>query len=445
MQRRFEELREALGEFVEQRETLMLVLRHKTPSGLAFALKYLESMEQATRRDLFLVFGHEFADTSGYLDGMMSTCEVDIETANRIITDGDADEGAVCWEAMPAACFDAATPKDRVRALVEHVRRYYPEARHRIVLGLLPPVIDDREAYAEFASELVAWQGYEPWMAGVRILVTDSRAAPRLVPGLAEADAFGVEVLPLDFSSEAMQDALDQSASDPSVPGEERVKSLVQLAALDHAHNRIPESLAKYRVAYHYYVREKNSVMQGLCLLGQGYALERGEQVVDARERFRQALELGIADDSGQIMLNALMALGGLEQRYEQWSEAAKYYETASGVAKHLNNPFSCADALLHGGVCQVALNDTPKAREWWEAGVTIGEQGQYWPRVIDLLQHLIEIERREGLDNERRAHEQHLEAARREDTFQQYEITQAKNAVEASANGAGGNGTGAN
>ena len=286
----------------------------------------------------------------------------------------------------------------------------------------------------------MAWNGYEPWMAGVRILVADSRVAPRLVPKLAEEDAFGVEVLPLDFSSEAMQDALDQSASDPSVPDEDRVKALVQLAALDHAYNRIEESIAKYRVAYQYYVREKNSVMQGLCLLGQGYALERGEQVVDARERFRQALELGIENESGQLMLNALMALGGLEQRYEQWSEAATYYETAAGVAKHLNNPFSCADALLHGGVCHVALNDTAKAREHWEVGVKIGGQGQYWPRVISLLEHLIEIERREGLDEERRAHEQQLEAARREDTFQQYEIEQAKRAVEAGSNGAGAN-----
>lgn len=438
MQQRFEELREALGEFVEQRETLMLVLWHKTPSGLAFSLKYLEAMEQATRRDLFLIFGHHFVDAASYLDGVMGTCEVDIETANRVIEDGGADEDAFPWEGLPGACFDgAAAPKDRIRTLVEHIRRYYPEARHRIVLGFLPPSIEDVEAYANLVSELVAWDGYEPWMAGVRILVTDSRAAPQLVPMLAEREPFGVEVLPMDFSSEAMQGALDQMASDPSVADEERVKSLVQLAALDHAYNRIEESIAKYYVAYQYYVREKNSIMQGVCLLGQGYALERADQVVDARERFRQALEIGISNESGQIMLNALMALGGLEQRYEQWSEAATYYETAAGVAKQLNNPFSCADALLHGGVCHVALNDTAKAREWWEVGVTIGGQGQYWPRVISLLEHLIEIERREGLDEERKVHEQHLEAARREETFQQYEIEQAKRAVESSTEGA--------
>lgn len=441
MQRRFEELREALSEFVEQREMLMLVLWHKTPSGLAFTHKFLESMEQASRRDVFCVFGHDFVDASGFLDGVMSTCDVDIETANRIVVEGDAEEGAFEWESLPSTCFDAAArPRDRIRALVEHVRRYYAEARHRIVVGLLPATIEDPEGYAEMARDLVAWDGYEPWMAGVRILVADSRPAPRLVPSLAERDAFGVQVLPLDFSSEAMQDALDQSASDPSVPAEDRVKSLVQLAALDHAYNRIEESVAKYYVAYQYYVRERNSVMQGLCLLGQGYAYERAEQVEYARERFRQALELGISNESGQIMLNALMALGGLEQRGEQWSEAATYYETAAGVAKSLNNPFSCADALLHGGVCHVALNDTAKAREWWEVGVTIGGQGQYWPRVISLLEHLIEIERREALDDERRVHEQHLEAARREDTIQQHEIEQAKQATEDAAadNGAG-------
>ncbi|MGE0789731.1 MAG: tol-pal system YbgF family protein [Sandaracinaceae bacterium] len=433
MQRRFEELHAALAEHIEQREALMLVLWHWTPSAIAFAHKYLEAMEQATRRDIFLVFHHEFVDGAGYVDAMMSTCEVDIEVANRVLADGAGGEGTFPWEGLPTACFDTARrPKDRVRALVEHIRRYYPEARHRIVFGLLPPSIEDHDAYAALVSELVAWDGYEPWMAGVRMVALDSRGAPRLVPQLADREAFGVRVLPVDFRSEAMQAALDQTASDPDAPKEDRVKALIQLAALDHAYNRIPESIAKYRVAYHYYTREKNDVMRGLCLLGQGWALERANQVVDARERFRQALEIGIANESGQLMLNALMSLGGLELRADQWSEGATYYDTAAGVAKHLNNPFSCSDALLYGGVCRVALNQTKKAREGWEVGVTIAGQGQSWSQQIRLLEHLIEIERREGLDEERRAHERQLEVARREELVQNHEIDQAKRAVEA-------------
>lgn len=441
MQRSFTELREALDEFVEQRESLVLVLWHRTPTGLAFALKYLDAMEQGTRRDIYLVFGHEFTDEVGYIDALMSTCEMDIEAGNRVLAEEGAEDGATPWDGLPDACFDSsATTLSRLRALVTHVRRYYPEARHRIVLGLLPPNNEHRDAYARMCEALVP-SSYEPWMAGLRIVVSDARDDAKLVLALAHrAETHVAQVLPLDFSTEAMQDALDRDASDPSVPTEERVKALIQLAGLDHAYGRLAESIAKYGVAYQYYVREKNPIMQGLCLLGQGYALERGEQVVDARERFRQALEIGISNESGQLMLNSLMAVAGLEQRYSQYGEAATYYETAAAVAKHLNNPFSCADALLHGGVCQVALDDTAKAREMWEVGVTIAGQGQYWPRVISLLEHLIEIERREGLTEERRRHEKALEDARREETFQQYEIAQAKRVAEASSKSVGPN-----
>ena len=56
MQARFAELREALSEFVEQRESLMLVLWHRTASGVVFAHKFLEAMEQSSRRDVFVSF-----------------------------------------------------------------------------------------------------------------------------------------------------------------------------------------------------------------------------------------------------------------------------------------------------------------------------------------------------------------------------------------------------
>lgn len=85
MQQKFEALRKALNEFVEQREALVLVIHEKVPGDLVYPLKYLEEMKRGTRRDIVMLFTHGRFEVDAYVDAMMATCEMDIDAGNELI------------------------------------------------------------------------------------------------------------------------------------------------------------------------------------------------------------------------------------------------------------------------------------------------------------------------------------------------------------------------
>jgi tetratricopeptide (TPR) repeat protein len=432
MQHLFTELRRDLARFVEQREALTLVLWAKSPGDTLFAFKILDAMEETSQRDVFLVFAEEYFETARYLDAVMTACDMDIDSGNAALKGGRGDAGAQAWASLPAACFDAnARPLVRLRALVNHIRKYYPDPTHRIVLAFLPSRIHDATAYAQLADQLIPRAGYEPWMAGVRFIVSDSQRTPLLVPSLVRESLASALVLALDFSTPSLAKGLIERTADPETPVEDRMAAFVQVAALDHAYKQYDEAIRKYGVAYRHYLATKNSAMQGVCLLFAGYSLEQAHRLAEAGEKYRQALELGISNDIRQLMLNAFMALGALHQQGQDWSGAAQYWEGAAFVAKSVQNPFALADSTLHAGVCQIALGDTQKALALWEAGKQVAQTAGYWDGAATLLTHLIEIERRAGMRDAAAAHERELQVAEHERGYQHADVADAKAAQE--------------
>lgn len=431
MQRIVDELREDLSAFIEQREVLTLVLWASNPTDLLYAIKLLGAMDEASPRDIFIPFAEDCFDVGGYLDSLMAACDMELEAANEAIRQGLGDADAEPWESLPGACFDQRRrPVERIQALVAHIRRYYADPAHRVVLALLPMQLSNGAAYRELANALIPRRGYEPWMAGVRIILHDSRRAPLFTRELVEGDVFGTLIRPIDFSHEAMVKSLVDTASDRETPVDERMKSFLQVAALDHAWGRHEEAIQKYGVAYRYYIGTGDVPLQGVCLLFVGYSLEQLGRRVEASEKYRQALELSIANQIKQLMLNALMALGGLHQRDADWRDAAQYWETAAFVAKDTANPYAIVDSAKNAGVCQIALNDTKRALELWDAAKTVAQQVGYWPGAVTVLSYMVDIERRGGMDGPRAQHERELAVAQAEAGHQQREIVAAQAAT---------------
>ncbi len=431
MQRVIDELREDLSGFIEQRDALTMVLLAKSPSDVLYAIKLLDAMDEASQRDIFIPFTEDCFDISRYLDALMAACDMEIETANEAIRQGLGDADAEPWQGLPPPCFDdRRRPIERLQALIAHIRRYYPDPTHRIVLALPPTQLSNGAAYRDLAHMLIPRAGYEPWMTGVRIILWDSQKAPLFARELVAEDAFATLLRPIDFSHQALVEALVETTGDRQAPIEDRMRALLQVASLDHAWGRHQEAINKYGLAHRHFVQTKNAPLQGVCLLFAGYSFDQMGRNDDAREKYRQALELAIANEIKQMMLNALMALGGLHQREQDWNNAAQYWETASFVAKSLNNPYALVDSATNSGVCWVALNDTKRALELWEAGKTVAQQVGYWPGAVLVLSYMIEIERRLRLDEARAQHERELAVAQGELGHQHREVAEAQAAT---------------
>lgn len=435
MQRLVEELRVDLAEFVEQRDALTLVLWAKQPADTAYAHQLLDSMDQSSNRDVFLLFADDCFDIDRYVDSLMAACDMDIDLGNEAIERGFADEGMEPWPSLPPRCFeDRLRPIERIQALVAHIRTRFPDPTHRIVFGLLPHQLSNPDAYLELAMQLVPWSGYEPWMAGVRVVLRDTHADSRIVRRLSEENAFGTLVRPVDFSPDALSQALVDTVDDRDAEPEERMGAFVQVAGLDQAWGRYDEAIGKYGVANAYYTQTNNIPMQSLCVLQTGYAEQLAGRTERARLRFRQALQMGLDNDIKQVALNASLALGQMHLGEEDWATAAEYWEGTALLARALNSLFVLADACQQAGVCQLALNDTDKALEFWDAGKTVAEQVAYWDRRISILGYMIDVEGRNGRNEERELHERELKSAQDEWVIQQHEVAQARKNTGAGA-----------
>ncbi|MEQ8724025.1 MAG: hypothetical protein RID81_22240 [Sandaracinaceae bacterium] len=435
MQQMVERLRTDLAAFIEQRESLALVLWAKQPLDSSYALKLLGSLDEVSDRDVFILFAEDCYDPSRYLDSLMAACDMDIDTGNRAIAAGAGSDDAQPWESVPPSCFEEGRGvQGRLRALVEHLRRYYPDATHRLVFGFLPAQLTSPGAYAEFVRALLPVQGYEPWMAGVRLIVQDSQLAPTLVPELVHREGNDVLVRPIDFSTDALTQGLVDQLTNPGTPESEKMSALVQVAALDHAWKRYDDALRKYGTAYTYYLTQRNDGMQGVCLLFAGYTLEQMARLEEAKEKYRQALELAIASDLRQLILNATMALGAAHQQQGDWAGASDYWMAAAATAKVISSFWVLADCAEKAGLCQLALNQTGKALEFWDAAKKVGTQVHYWDRVIAVLEHSIEVERRANMSEEAANHEKELMVARHERERALAETREAKQQAKVQA-----------
>ena len=81
MKKMFEQLRDTLAAHVEQRDDLMLVLQMSGRYDVAYPLKYLEALEQATSRDIYLIHAQECVHAGDYFDGLMASCEMQVDAA----------------------------------------------------------------------------------------------------------------------------------------------------------------------------------------------------------------------------------------------------------------------------------------------------------------------------------------------------------------------------
>ena len=151
MQRIVEELRSDLSAFVEQRDALTLVLWAKGPSDFVYAHQLLDSMDQASSRDVYILFADDFYDIERYVDSFMAACDQDIDIGNEAIAKGLGDDDVEPWPGLPAPCFDGSLrPVARIQALIAHLRTRMPDPTNRIVLAFLPSGrLSDPEGYQE--------------------------------------------------------------------------------------------------------------------------------------------------------------------------------------------------------------------------------------------------------------------------------------------------------
>jgi hypothetical protein len=131
------------------------------------------------------------------------------------------------------------------------------EDEYRLVIGLPPLLCKDPKGYAELIRSILPVSEPPIWMNAVRVVVYEDRSLRPLTPILQALHADRVLTFDVDFSTDAMADALAEDASARSLPLTERMLALLQLAALDYSYKRHELELAKYSALFNYYCRAR--------------------------------------------------------------------------------------------------------------------------------------------------------------------------------------------
>jgi tetratricopeptide (TPR) repeat protein len=406
MWRKLEELKATLADFVDQRESLLLVVS-TTDAEMVYVLKSLEGMDDTSASDLFLIFAEPFTKGPAYASAIVKNLRAQMDVAKAEL--GAREEAPLA--PLPAVCDDeGAPPNTRLRAAIDHVSSLVPAAGgHRVVWGFLPGKVTDQEGYARLVGEFIPWKGPELWMRGLRVLARDDRARPFLLPALLKNKAPGVLRYELDMSPSALNDAWVKEAADRRLPEGERMQALMQLAGLDYAYRRYPEAIEKYTVLYSYYAEHKVPTMQAIALQGVGDTLHRMDDRKRAKEKYLQGLSLAMPTGALPILLNLTTALGDVSLELRDYHDAAGFFSLSEQIATKLLNPFAKADGLEKLGVARYALGDTTGAVLAWRGAATLCQTFDYHERHRSALERLIAAYKAMNMDAERRAAEAEL------------------------------------
>ncbi|WP_437927503.1 hypothetical protein WMF37_52230 [Sorangium sp. So ce291] len=409
MWRKLDELKATLGEFVEQRENLLLVVSCADPE-MSYVLKTLEGMDDTAPSDIYLVFGEAFTDAAQYASAIMKNLRLQME----IVKAPRAAEGEAPLPPLPEVCDDAeAPPTARLRAAIDHASSLLPaQGGHRVIWGFLPLQVADREGYARLVGEFVPARGPEPWMRGLRVIARDDRDAPFLFPPLRRSKAPGVLLYELDMSPAALNDALVKEAGDRSSPVGDRMQALLQLAGLDYAYRRYPQALEKYGALYRYYAAHDAPVMQAVILQGVGDVLRQMGDVKEARVKYHQGLALVMHSQALPILLNLTYAIGDVGLELKDYRDAEGFFGLAAQIAAKLMNPFVKADALEKQGIARHRTGDATGAVLVWKEAAALSKTFAYHERHRSVLESLIAAYRGMYMEDERRACEAELKNA---------------------------------
>ena len=410
MKRKFEELSENLDEFVEQDDYPMLVVGALSEE-LAYVIKFLQALDDKYPQHYILVFPQPFETPTGYLDGVVESIRLQVDAASS----SRAERGEPPLPELPPSLVDPGRPPaERLQGVLHYLRSLLPdEEEHRVVVGFLPLSCPDYEAYGKLMTTLMPVPVVQPWMQPLRVVLYDDRSQKKLTLAMRACKVEHVLTFDVDFSTPALTDALARDAADPSVPVPERMSCLTQLAAIDYAYKRYPDTLEKYGLLFKYYETEKVPSMQALALLGAGDTLCAAGHLKLAKQRLQQGIAIGMEHKVLPVLLNLFTSITGVCMRLSQFDEAESYADSGAKVAAAVLNPFAYADMHELKGDAQIALGKLADGLATYKRCQELCKTYEYFHRWISVLERQKKLYESARLGRERREVEHEIQLAR--------------------------------
>ena len=423
MQQKFEDLRANLDEFIQQTDYSMLLVRCR-PEDCPFVARFLDGQDAERPESFFLVWPGEFDDESRYVSALVTFLERRMDEARS----ARAERGVRPFPPLPAELADERRPPAaRFRGWLEFLVTLLDDASTQsFVVGLLPSACRDAAGYARLLGSIVPVSARPAWLEPLRIVAFDPKEAP-LAPVLEEQQVDTVLTWEVDFSTPALTDALARDAANASLPLEQRMSCLLQLAGIDVAYRRHSDARAKFAALYEHYSSPPRPTLQAVCLHGASESLIASGEDDEARVCLERGLALCMQGNAYGPMLILLESLIRVCFRLGRNAEAESYAKSGGALAAALLHPASYAHLEELAADAQVAQHRGDDAIVTYDHARQIASaynQFGVWKSALDKLARLHSAAGRRDIAGELERERVRVEAVERGDERAQSPVT---------------------
>jgi len=399
----FDDVKQDIAAFTEQRDDLTLVMRCTT-AETPIVLKLIESVEE-TSPHTFLDFIVDFIEPSAYVDALVTQVSDQFQQASE----ARVKEGGAPLPPAPGSLRNHRLPPDeRLRELMCYARSAMEDPEAVLVWIMMPLEVHDPLAYAKLLAATLRHKFPRPWCHHMRVIARDVEQRPL---ELSKDALQRARFRPVDFGPQAVERSLEETANDDGLPLPERMNALMVLAGIDAAHKRTDDAKEKYSLLAKYHHALGDNTQWSLALLGLGDTAARAGNAKEAKDWYLAALSPATKAKAFPVILNASLSLGNLYFESGLWIDAATWYHVAGQLARALLNADTLLDCFEREGLCYQRAGVHKRAYEAWNTGVELAQALQTRDRQKRLLQRLVDLYTELRMHDERKKAEYDLRA----------------------------------
>jgi tetratricopeptide (TPR) repeat protein len=380
--------------FIDSRtENLLIVPCEPDHSALLF--KALEALEDDPESfDIFLTFGHPFADPGQYVREIHPTISLQLAGVNQELVK----RGEPALPTPPAELTDESQkPSTRLLGLMRYVESLVMEER-RVIWVFFPLEIEATTPYAELVSHV-----YDELKTGslrmTKLIVRDGAISPNLERGLGGQP--NVKIYRPELDPVSLEKKLNEKAKDPRLPMEEHAQIQMMLAGFDVAHKRYDLALARNLELAGYFGSAGQRHQQAIVLNNIGDLHYTQNKFREAQTWYERAINLSVGLKSEPLVLYQSFNLGNALLMQNKFADSLIYYGSMEQLARASNLPMQQIQALEQMGTANYRMGKSANAAENWEKAVELSRESKFkegqkanLERLRDLYQELGDSQR---------------------------------------------------
>lgn len=299
VQSRIDELHELLAAFVEHPRPGALVVGCVDPE-VVYLLHTLVQLDAECPADRIYLVQRPFLDPIEYIQRISD--EIQAFTGQQLPSDPD--------------------PTVRLRVAVAALLAGLPDGDHRLIVALVPSLIDDAPAFASLIHILRS----EPLSSRLRLIFREDLETPHALTAAEQSTSDQFLAYHFHLPASLVVECVRSTAQNPTRSPDERAHAIMELAVHDYGHGHHADAITACDAVI---ASGASSSIVALALVVRADTLRALDRRDEALTSASRALHLAVESETPPIIHHAAMTLGELSSELGNIEDAVRSFHVA--------------------------------------------------------------------------------------------------------------------